>query len=177
MSVLIAIAHIGASIFVLVVLGGIALWIGTWHTERAQRRRLEEIAVSLGVPIEDLDKPELGPRILELSSNRFSSELLRNRLSDLCGLLQTVWSWLGSLVQLCVLVGVAWSTFTADRENAVFAWSVVPIGLFFWLSGIAFSLACHLFTGRYPGEAKRGRKELSAYVQAQHHQLEFRDAV
>jgi hypothetical protein len=179
MSVILAVAHLGGSVFALLVLGGLAIWVGNWDTERVRRRRREELTVSLGVPANDLEKPEMAGKLLQISGDRFSSELLRNRLSDLCGSLRTGWNWLGSLVQIGVLFGVAWNTITEGAENAVYAWSVVPVAIFFWLASLSFSFMCHLLTGRYPGEAKQGRKALATYVQVQHREVhdESRDAV
>jgi len=118
----------------------------------------------LGVAVEELDNKEMAPKLIQLSSDRFSRELLRNRISDLCGAIRTVWGWLGSLLQLAVILGVAWYTFTDNLNTAVYAWFIVAISLIFWVTSVAFSLTCRLFTGRYPGEAKQARKSVAEFL-------------
>ena len=39
------------------------------------------------------------------------------------------------------------------------------VALFFWLASVAFSFACLLLTGRYPGEAKMARKSIAAFIE------------
>ena len=106
----------------------------------------------------------MAPKIVQLSSERYSSELLRNRLSDLCGVVRTAWDWLSWVVQILVLVGVTWYTFTDSRDTAVYAWAVIPLIAFFWVVSMVFSLACKVLTGRYPGQAKAARKSLAEYI-------------
>ena len=146
------------------VLGFVILAIVAWEDKRSLRRSLEDVSIALGVTVEDLDKEELAPRITQLLSERYSSELLRNRLSDLCGALQTAWNWLSLLLQGVVLLGVIWYTVTGSLETAVYAWLVTPLFLFFWVSGVAFALICKLLTGRYPGQAKQVRKSLAESI-------------
>jgi len=98
---------------------------------------------------------------------RFSSELLRNRLSDLCGLILTMWGWLSLLLQAAVLIGVVWYTFTDGTNTAVAAWFIVAIVLFFWITSVMFSLVCRVLTGRYPGQAKQARKMLAEFLKSQ----------
>src|SRR5262249_26064052 len=123
----------------------------------------DELALKLRVPVTELEKEELIPKIVEVQAERFSNDLLRNRLSDFCGVIRTIWGWLGSLLQIGVLLAVIWYTFS-DRSAAVFAWSIVGIGLFFSITAILFSFLCLLLTGRYPGQAKAARKAVSEYL-------------
>jgi uncharacterized membrane protein len=101
---------------------------------------------------------------VQFSSERSSNELLRNRLSDLCGLIRTVWGWLGSLLQVGVLGAAIWFTVTAERENALYAWFAPGLTVLFWVISVLFSLLCFLLTGRYPGEAKASRKGLAQFL-------------
>lgn len=167
MEILIAIAHILGSIIAVVIFGFVVIFIGAWETDRNQKRVVEETSVTLGVKVEDLDRDEMAPKILELSSKKFSSELFRNRLSDFCGLIRTLWGWLGTLIQVGVLLAVVWYTFTDNSENAVYAWLIVGVSVFFWLASVIFSLICKLLTGRYPGEAKQARKAAAEWVKNQ----------
>lgn len=164
MDVLIAIAHIGGSIVALVVFGIVVLLIGAWEMQRNQRHALEDASIQLGVAVEELDNEEFAPKLIQLSSSRYSRELLRNRLSDLCGALRTVWGWLGLLLQCAILIAVVWYTFTDSLGTAVHAWWIVAVAVVFWMTAVVFALVCRLFTGRYPGEAKQARKSLAKVV-------------
>lgn len=165
MPALAAIAHIGGAIVALFGLSLATLWVVSWEAERNSKRRLRDAAINLGVSVDELENEAMIPRLIEFSSAKFSSELFRNRLSDLCGVLGTLWGWLGSLIQLIVLVVVIWNTVSESAENAIYAWSTVGIALFFWVFSIAFSLLCLFLTGRYPGEAKAARKALAAFLE------------
>src|SRR4051794_39350612 len=93
---------------------------------------------------------------------RYSTDLLRNRVSDFCGWIQFVWDWLGNILELGVLGTVVWFTWTEDLGNAVY-W-IVALGLFFWVTTIVLSWACKLITGRYPGQARNVRKLLTQWL-------------
>jgi len=171
METLIAIAHILGSLIAVVAFGFVVLLIAAWETDRNQKQVTEEMSVSLGVPVEDLDSEELAPKLLQLSSEKFSSELLRNRISDFCGLIRTLWGWLGTAAQAMVLIAVIWFTITDNTENAVYAWFVVGISIVFWIVSVIFSFICKLLTGRYPGQAKQARKAAAEWVKIHSEQL------
>jgi hypothetical protein len=161
-----AIVHVVGALGVTFAFGLLVLFIGAWEQERIQKRRLQDASIALGVPLASIENDEsLIPRLLEYSSQRYSSELLRNRVSDLCGLLRTAWGWLGTLIQVGIVVGVGWAMYTSGAENAVYMWFVLGVAIFVWLAAVAFSFACLLLTGRYPGEAKVGRKFLAAFIE------------
>lgn len=154
---IVAIGHIGGAILAVVALVVIGSLIGRWDGQRIQRRALEDASIELGVSVEELDNEELVPKLFQFLSSRYSGEFLRNRLSDFCGILLTLWRWCGSLIQYGILVGVLWYAFTDSPAVAIYAWWIVVVALFFWITSIALSFLCRLFTGRYPGEAKEGR--------------------
>lgn len=164
MEILIAIAHILGSIVALIIFGFVILLIAAWETDRVQKQVAEEVSVALGVRVEDLDSEELAPKLLKLSSEKFSTELFRNRISDFCGLIRTMWGWLGNLTQVLVLMAVVWYSISDSIENATYAWFVVGIAIAFWLTSVIFSLICKLLTGRYPGQAKETRKVAAEWV-------------
>ena len=161
---LVAIGHIGGSIVVTMAFGALVLVISSWELRRNEKNLLEEMAIRVGVSADELRKAEFAPKLIEISSQRFSSDLLRNRLSDLCGVLRTIWDVTSSILQLGVLLGVIWFTATDSLANAVYAWSVPAIAFFFWIAAVLFALTCRLLTGRYPGEAKLGRKAAADYL-------------
>ena len=157
--------HILGALVVSLVLVFVSLWLKAWDQERIQKRRLRDVSLALGVPLAALDNEDLAPKILQYSSQRFSGELLRNRLADLCGVLCVVWVWSGSFVQLAIVAAVAWQIYESGPENAMFMWAVVAAGLFFWTCNVLFSLACLLATGRYPSEPRLARQSLAAYIE------------
>ncbi len=163
MSGLAATAHIGGALVVLTMLRLLLLLVGQWESEKVQHGRLQAAAVQLGASVEQLDSAALSPRLMQLLADRSSPELLRNRLADLCGLVRTLWGWLGGLLQWGILLAVIWFTATEASTNAVFAWAAVAVAVLFWVIGVAFSYACLLLTGRFPGEPKLARKALVQY--------------
>lgn len=161
-----ALLHVVGALGVTFAFGVLVLVVVAWEQERVQKRRLQDASIALGVPLASLENDEdLLPRVIQYWSQRYSSELLRNRLSDLCGPLRTAWGWLSNLVQLGIIAGVGWSMYTEGLEGAVAMWSVPAVAIFFWLASVAFSFACLLLTGRYPGEAKMARKTIAAVIE------------
>lgn len=169
---LIAIGHILGSILAALIFGGIVLAIYDWHSERSKKERLEEIAIKLGVAIQDIENEEVTPRILEVVSEKYSNEHLGNRVSDLCGYIRTIWEWIGLLIQIGVFVSVCWFTFTENITNAEYAWFIPVTAVVFWLCSVAFALTCRLLTGRYPGEAKQARKSAVEFLSSKRTQSE-----
>ena len=167
---LIAILHIAGVIFGTIALGVIVFLISSWEIKRNNRAVMQDLSIRLGVAVEDLSDEKLSPRIVELTSERFSNDRFSNRFSDLCGAVRTVWDWLGSLLQIGTLVGVVWMTVTESLTNAVHAWWIVAIGVFFWIAGVLFALLCRLLTGRYPGQAKKARKGMAEFLSARRNQ-------
>lgn len=164
MTVLVAIGHVVGALIALIAFGFGVLAISAWETERNRKAALEEMSLALGLTIDELDNPENQERVLQFAAARFSSELFRNRLSDLGGFIQTVWAWLGNLIQAGVVLGVIWYSVTDTPSNAIHAWWIVAIAIFFWISSIAFALLCKLLTGRFPGQARQARKLLAGQV-------------
>ncbi len=164
---LIAIGHIIGSIVVTLAFGVVVLAISGWTLEKAEKQRREEIAMKLGVATQDLENEELGSKILELASERYSSELLSNRLSDLCGYIRRMWDWLGSLIQIGIFIGVCWFTFTDNITITAYAWFIPSTAVVFWLCSVLFTFVCRLVTGRYPGEAKQARKSATEFLSSQ----------
>ena len=164
MSFLIAVAHLIGAILVVGLLE-LAVQIGAnWELKQSEKRLLADLSLELGIPISDIDFKDPLPSVVEFLSQRFSRDLFRNRLSDFCGLVRTGWLWIGSLAQLGVVLVVVWYTFTDDLGNAVYVWFILPIKIFFVIGSVVFSEMCRFITGRYPGQAKSGRKILVDYI-------------
>jgi hypothetical protein len=165
MSTLIAIGHIFGALFALVALGIGILALAGWESGRNRKFALQEMSLSLGIPVDELDNAEHEAKVVQFVAARFSSELLRNRLSDLCGWVRTGWGWFGTLLQTGILLGVIWYTVTDDLSNSVYAWWIIAVAFFFWISSVFFALACKLLTGRFPGQARQARKMLAEAVE------------
>ena len=84
MLALIATGHLLGSVILLTLLLGLITRLSTWEIERNQKLALQEMSIELAIPVDELDKAEYQPKIIEFIAHRFSSELLRNRLSDFC---------------------------------------------------------------------------------------------
>jgi hypothetical protein len=162
--VLIAIAHIVGAIVVTFAFGFVVLAAAGWEAGRNQKYRLEEMAIAVGVSVEDLGRADLAPKLLEIASQRFTSDRFANRLSDLCGVVRTVWDGLGTLLQILILLAVLWFTFTDNLREAIYAWWIPVVAVIFWIIAVTFALLCRLLTGRYPGEAKQARKGLAEFL-------------
>jgi hypothetical protein len=160
---LIATAHVLGAIIAVIVFGFIVAALGAWEQERNRKAVIQEVSIALGIPAEELDDQKHAATLIRFSADRFSSELLRNRISDLCGLLSTVWNWLGTALQVVLLGAVIWYSFS-NSSVAVNAWWILAIAIFFWLASVVFALICKLLTGRYPGQAKLVRNQLALFV-------------
>ncbi len=165
MSVLIATGHIIGALIALIAFSLGVLMLAGWESERNQKSALQEMSIDLGIPVSELNNMEHQNRIIEFVAHRFSSELLRNRLSDFCGLLQTGWSWIGTLIQAGAILAIMWYTVTDDLSNSVYAWLILAVAFFFWISSVLFALTCKLLTGRFPSQARQARKSLANLVE------------
>jgi hypothetical protein len=164
MSVMLAIAHIVGAAIAAQLFGIAVLTIWVWQRKRNLESACQEMSIALDIPMDRMDDPDFSRRIVQYAATRFSSESIRNRLSDLCGWIQTVWEWLGVLTQIGVLIGVIWYSITNSSSNAVYAWWVLAVALSFWLSSEVFAYTCKFMTGRFPGEARQARKNIGEFV-------------
>lgn len=161
MDILIAAAHVVGSLLVLSALGVGWWFVAAWESARNARIQVEDAALELGISPDDQVDEDAQRRLRLWLASRYSSELLRNRLSDLCGLVRVGWEVIGILTISAITCTVIWRTLSHGPSNAVYAWLVVPTWLFFIVTAAAFALLCKLLTGRYPGQAKAARKALA----------------
>lgn len=160
-----AVLHVGGAFLASFAFGLLVLVIGAWEKQSVEKRRLQEMAISLGVPVTSLENEEMVPKVIQYSSARHSGELLRNRFADLCGIVRTSWGYLSHFAQVVAIGLVGWQMYDSGSENAVLMWSVPALAFFFWLMSVLFSFACLLVTGRYPGEPKASRSALAAFIE------------
>jgi hypothetical protein len=164
MDVVIAIAHIVGSIVVLIMFSIFIMYVASIEADKLQRQASEEASVALGIPVDKLESEEYAKKILEYSYHKFSSDSFQNRLSDLCGSIQTLWSWISNIVQFLILGAACWFTATDNLDNAIYSWWLVGAGIACGLVSYIFTLTCKLFTGRYPGQAKGARESAAKWV-------------
>ena len=164
-----AIVHFVGAFGASAALAFFVIWLDEWAQKRQKKRWLQGASLALGIPVSMLEtEGSRVPGLLEYAAQRFSNELLSNRLSDLCGALRTVWDWLSGLLQVGIVVMVLWLMFTDGAKSAVGFWLAPVVALFFWLASAAFSLTCLVLTGSYPGQAKAARKEIAAAIERRH---------
>lgn len=164
MQTLLAIGHIVGAFIALETFGLVLVTFLNFRVAHYQKKSLQRISFTLSLPVDEIDNEENSAKVLKYFVDRYDPDLLRNRLSDLCGSLQMVWKWIGYLLQYGFLIGVSWFTFTESLANAVNAWFVLLAAVFVFISTWVFGMVCLLLTGRGPGEAKRERDRVSAIV-------------
>ena len=150
------------------VVGALIAWgaVQTGHApmksliERADQSQRRDMAQALGIPLVEFDDAKHHVQVARLVNERFSSELLRNRLSDLCGLLLRGWWWTGAVIQLGIFITVCWLLFDEGSSVASTMWFVPGAALLLLLMRHSAWLLCKLLTGRFPGEARARRMRL-----------------
>jgi hypothetical protein len=164
MTMLAAFGHFAGAIVAYLVFGILTGLLHAWNAERVGKKLVAEAGMTLGLTTTQIDDPKNTAVVQRYLAARSSSELLRNRLSDLAGLLQTILYWVCNIASLLILLGVGYATVTDDLQAAVHVWWIMPLNLIVWLIGLLWGFACLLLTGRYPGEAKLARKNLMAHI-------------
>lgn len=157
---LVAIAHIIGASLVGLALGMLTETLAEWEKKRNSKITIESAALKLGVPVSELNNEALAPKLIQYFSERFSDEVLVNRIADLCGVVKVIWGWLGSITQIGIFFWVIYIVITDGPGDAPLIWLTIPIWLTFWIVSVIFSYACRVLTGRFPGQPKAARKEL-----------------
>jgi hypothetical protein len=156
----IAIAHLVGSLVTLIFLGWVAGRIENKIALRNLDDKYAEASLELGILLHKLDDedPTYDEEILRYQVARYSSELLRNRLSDMCHSLLVGIAIIFGLFSLGGAIALIWLTFVEDLSNAVFAWWWAATLVCFVIVGILIALTCQVLTGRGVGEAKEARR-------------------
>jgi hypothetical protein len=163
--------HVIGAVVAYSVVSFLLLLFISWRHGQVVTAANEEAALDLGIPLADLDNDEHFTRTMQYAATRSSNELLRNRLSDLCGLLTTAWNWLAIAAVVGLVIAVLWNMGTDTSRDVVYLWLTIPVMIGMWLIGLVFSYACKLLTGRYPGQARLARKELAKLAEARHRRV------
>lgn len=161
MEIIIALGHLAGAVLASMLIGLLLAKLANQISKKMFEHGSAERTIKLGSGVAEFDYNKLSPAHLQYLSERYSSELLNNRLSDFIGVIQIIWGWGGFAAQVIVFCFVAWNTFADGLSNAVFAWSLIAISIFTWVVLYVISFICYLLTGRFPGEAKQQRSVVS----------------
>lgn len=165
MDFLIAISHF---VGVMVVQSGIAVGLfllDAWHKQSRVRALERDFSLKLAIPLREINHEKWEQVVLKEMNERFSNELLRNRVSDLFGVLVFIWGWFSAIALFAIYIYIAWVTYSRGLENAIWVWSVVVLGLFATGVTVVLSLICRVLTGRYPSQARQVRKGLFQFAE------------
>lgn len=165
MDILIALAHITGSVVVMFLLGFGILMLSAWELDRNTKNALAELSIKLNIPIDEIENEEHTNTIIKAMSEENSSEKFTNRFSDLCGYIRITWNVFISIIVISIIIGVSWLTYDDHLNNAIYAWSVIPVYLVGVIISILFSLICKVLTNKHPGQARSGRKYISKYLE------------
>jgi hypothetical protein len=117
-----AFGHFAGAFILMNALGIALIFFSAWVQERRKNTVIADLAVEMGVPEAALDTSEHNEEILKYYSDRYSPELLRNRISDLCGLIYTGWGWLGVFLTWAFFFWVIYVAVTDDASFSIAAW-------------------------------------------------------
>ena len=159
--VFIAIAHLGGSVVVDMLVSTLLVFLSMKISKGHQERIKERVGLEFAAPFSQLDEAGWTDEMRAFYSKRYDNDLIANRLSDFFGLLTTFWGWTTLVIQILIWGATAWFTFSNDLSNAAFAWFIIAVVIISWLITELISFVCRLLTGRNPGEAKRMRKEVA----------------
>lgn len=138
-----------------------------WEAKRTGQLQMAEFASKLGISEDECYTGEGQRRFIELLAERYSSDLLANRLSDFFNLAINVWGWFGALVITGVGGTILWRTIFENRDESAFFWVVPALTLFVIITAAAVNLLCRLLTGSPAGDGKIYRKLAADYYEMQ----------
>jgi hypothetical protein len=161
-----ALLHVTGGLALLAFLYWLILNLGSGWGERVKRNKnYEDFSMALRVPVNGLLRGQHTPELVQHLSGKYSSELLKNRLSDLWDKVLLVFDTLLHLGMIGGIGSILWQIDAKDPERAVEIWGVPAIFVFFKVIESATVVMCVLLTNRYPGEAKLWRKEVSKHIE------------
>jgi hypothetical protein len=157
--------HVFGAFFISIFLGLGMQWFAEWERRRNEKIAASEAAIALNIPISQIDEPENQEGLTAYAIQKSSPELLANRLSDFCGLIQYLAVVVWWILQTIIFVTAAYLGFTESADQAAFAWLVPVFSIVVWIVLIMLGYTCKIITGRYPGQAKMMRKFISEKIE------------
>lgn len=167
MEYVIAIAHILGSVIALITMSIALISVESWSEKKELKAATEDAALSLGIPLKDLDDIKHTDAIVEYYHSKYTSERFTNRVADSIGVALTIWGWLGVVVQICFLGFLVWFVIDQGLDGAIYAWTNLMIFLVFYIFGFVVAVVTKTVLGRYPSEPKRSRVLLADYIERQ----------
>ncbi len=119
MTLLLAIGHFAGVLVAYLLFAVVTAMLGAWNAQRVGKKNVGEAVLSLGLTSAEIDDPKNNAQVERYLAQRSSSELLRNRISDLAGLLLTIFYWICAIGSLLILLGVGYVTVSDELANAV----------------------------------------------------------
>lgn len=141
------------------------LILGSKWAERVERRTYDDFSIALGVPVSALKRGKHAAEFVGHLSERYSNDLLSNRLSDLWDTALLVYDLLCHLVLVVAAGALLWAIAVDGREWAKGMWAVPAVFVAFKCLEAVMTAMCMALTGRYPGEAKLWRKALASAIE------------
>ena len=160
MEILIAVVHIVGAILTIMVLAFLVSSFELFLSQKSHARVRREIALQLGIRVVELDIEENAQQFLRTFADRISSELFRNRISDLIGSIVNALDILFSIVMALILIFTIYNLFDQGPGGAPIIWFALGVFLFWVLVMFAIKFVYFVLTGRHPSEAKTARKNL-----------------
>lgn len=155
---LIAVIHFAGVVAALLT---IVLVSGNWSNKagcKRLERLLEVTSLKLTLPLHRVLAGEYNERIARYMVDRYDTNRLVNRLSDVVQPVFLILELTSYIAQLGIVAFSAWLVFTKDPGYAVFTWFAVPLAVAFLGINTTASATLYLITGRVPGEARQMRK-------------------
>lgn len=177
MEYVIAIAHILGSVIALIVMSIALVSVEAWSEKKELKAATEDVALSLGIPLMDLDDIKHTDAIVEYYHCKYTSERFTNRLADSIGGALTIWGWLGMVVKIFFLGFVVWFVIDQSLDGAIYAWMNLMISLVFYIFGFVVAVVTKAVLGRYPCEPKRSRILLADYIERQRERVRREEVV
>lgn len=177
MEYVIAIAHILGSVIALIAMSIGLVSVESWSEKKELKAATEDAALSLGIPLMDLDNIKHTDAIVEHYQCKYTSERFTNRVADSIGVILSIWGWLGVVAKICFLGFIVFIVIGHSLDSAIYAWMNLVIYLVFYISGFVVAVVTKVVLGRYPSEPKRSRVLLSDYIERQRERVRREEVV
>lgn len=160
MDAIIATAHIVGSFVVSVLFLITKQNLASKFDTKSKRKAQNEMCLDLGISFTNEDLKNNQEKILNYLRLRYSSDLLTNRISDLCGTVLKITSFIMAIIEIITILSVLYYTVFESVDCSVFAWLLVGFHVAYTIFYLSFIAACKFLTNRYPNQARRSREML-----------------
>lgn len=161
---MIALLHVFGTIVILFL---IIIISGTLDGNRSRKKMngvMERAAIEMGFRKKDVFDGKHDIELARYLFERYSTDKLVNRFSDIFSPILVAIEIISFLVQFGFVVLIAWLAFTDNIDLSKNVWIAVPIALLFLVLNQLLVLFCYFSTGRAPGEARGARNIASSLI-------------